>query len=233
MIRKEETRVKHIAIVEDEPLMRQELAGILRTAGYQVTALVRLEGVAEQILALGPDLAVLDLNLPGQSGFDICRALKRASGIPVLILTARDQLSDELRALGLGADEYLTKPCRAERLLARAANLLKRYEGRANLLEGPGFLLDRNTYTLYCEGRSLVLPRNQGRLLEVFLTRRGELVGREELSHALWGTAEFIDENALQVNLTRLKKTLARERLLVRLETVRGVGYSLTGEAEP
>lgn len=85
-------------------------------------------------------------------------------------------MRDELHALELGADEYLTKPCRKERLLARTANVLKRYEGRSHMLEGPGFLLDRQTYALYIHNRSVVLPGNQGRLLEAFLTHGGNPV---------------------------------------------------------
>lgn len=108
---------------------------------------------------------LLDLNLPGMGGFQICRELKQKSSIPVLVLTSRDQLQDELHALDLGADEFLTKPCRKERLLARVSNVLKRYEGRNNLLEGNGFLLDRQTYTLYIHNRSVILPQNQGKSL--------------------------------------------------------------------
>lgn len=156
-----------------------------------------------------PDLVLLDLNLPGTGGFQICRELKRKSAIPVLVLTSRDQMRDELHALEPGADEYLTKPCQKERLLARISNVLKRYEGRANLLEGPDCLLDRQTYTLYIHGQSVVLPKNQGKLLELFLAHGDEIVTKEELCLGLWGTTEFIDENALQVNLTRLKKTFA------------------------
>ena len=90
-------------------------------------------------------------------------------------------MKDELHALDLGADEYLTKPCRKERLLARVSNLLRRYEGRANLLEGPGFLLDEQTYTLYIYDKSVILPKNQGKLLEVFLNHGNEVVSKEKL----------------------------------------------------
>ena len=157
--------------------------------------------------------------------------MKQKTAIPVLVLTSRDQMQDELQGLRLGADEYLTKPCRGERLLARITNLLKRYEGRANLLEGDGFLLDRGTYTLYIHNTSVVLPKNQGKLLEVLLT--GELTTAEQLCHALWGTTEFIDENALQVNLTRLKKTMASLGMRQKIVSVRGVGYRLEGPVAP
>lgn len=221
--------MKHIAIVEDERFMREELTDMLCRAGYDTCPVTSFDDVAEQLLSLSPDLILLDLNLPGESGFQICRTVKQKSAIPVLVLTSRDAMRDELHALGLGADEYLTKPCRKERLLARISNVLKRYEGRPNLLEGPDYLLDRQTYTLYIHNRSVILPKNQGRLLEVFLLHGGDVVPKEELCVALWGTSEFIDENALQVNLTRMKKTLAGLGMTQQIVPVRGVGYRLIG----
>lgn len=162
--------MKRIAVVEDEVYMREEIAEMLRNAGFEVDEIISFEDTAGQLLRLSPDLILLDINLPQASGFQICREIKQKSAIPVLVLTSRDQMRDELHALELGADEYLTKPCRKERLLARTANVLKRYEGRSHMLEGPGFLLDRQTYALYIHNRSVVLPGNQGRLLEAFLT---------------------------------------------------------------
>ena len=222
--------MKQIVIAEDELFMREESSDILQKAGYEILEITEFDHVADQILALSPDLALLDLNLPGTSGFQICRELKQKSAIPVLVLTSRDQMRDELHALELGADEYLTKPCRKERLLARVSNVMKRYEGRSNLLEGPGFLLDRQTYTLYIHNRSVVLAKNQGKLLEVFLNHGNEVVSKEKLCLALWETAEFIDENALQVNLTRLKKTMANLGMSGQIVPVRGIGYRLLPE---
>lgn len=185
------------------------------------------EKVEEELSKAPLDLVLLDINLPGKSGFQICRELKHKGTTPVCVLTSRDQMADELRALELGADEYLTKPCRKERLLARVSNVLKRYEGRKHLLEGEKFLLDQQTYTLYIHDESIVLPKNQGKLLEVFLKKRGQIVTKEELSIALWDTIEFIDENALQVNLTRLKKTMQKLHMEEEIETIRGTGYRL------
>lgn len=219
--------MKKIAVVEDEPLMREELALMLRKAGYEVEEIREFDRVADQLEILSPDLAVLDLNLPGVSGFQICREIKGRSSFPVLVLTSRDQMKDELHALELGADEYLTKPCRRERLLARVSNVLKRYEGRSNLLEGPGFLLDRQTYTVYVHNHSAVLPKNQGKLLETFLSQGDRTVTKEALCLEVWGTTEFIDENALQVNLTRLKKTMAGLGMTQKIIPVRGIGYRL------
>lgn len=223
--------MKKIAVVEDEKYMRDELCTMLKRAGYEVLEIAAFDDAAEQITVLSPDLVLLDLNLPEISGFQICKNLKQKTSIPILVLTARDQLQDELQALQLGADEYLTKPCRKERLLARISNILKRYEGRPNLLEGQGFLLDKESYTLYIHNTSVVLPKNQGKLLETLMT--SEILSAEQLRKALWGTTEHIDENALQVNLTRLKKTMSTLGMEQKIVAIRGVGYRLERSTKP
>ncbi len=225
--------MKKIAVVEDELYMREELCTMLEKAGYEAHRITDFEDTPQLLAALSPDLAILDLNLPGISGFQICRSLKQKTSIPVLVLTSRDQMQDELQALQLGADEFLTKPCRKERLLARISNILKRYEGRANLLEGDNFLLDRSTYTLYIHNTSVVLPKNQGKLLETLLSAGDTPVSVQTLCTSLWGTTEFIDENALQVNLTRLKKTMSNLGMDQKVVAVRGVGYRLERTVHP
>ena len=224
--------MKRIAVVEDEVYMREELCNMLQKDGYLAEAITEFEDAARLLAALRPDLVILDLNLPEISGFQICQELKNKTSIPVLVLTSRDQIKDELQAFHLGADEYLTKPYRKDRLLARVSNILKRYEGRTNLIEGSDFLLDQQTYTLYIHNTSVVLPKNQGKLLEALLMAGDELVTAGALCHALWETTEFIDENALQVNLTRLKKSMAKLGMKQKVVAVRGVGYYLSPGAD-
>ena len=110
-----------IVVVEDDVYMREELIDVLKKAGYDAVPLLNFENDVSQIMALSPDLILLDINLPFHSGFEVCKEIKAKRLGTVLILTARDKLQDELHALGLGADDYLTKPCNTERLLARAS----------------------------------------------------------------------------------------------------------------
>ena len=224
--------MKRIAVVEDEAYMRVELCNMLEKDGYHVEVITEFEDAAGVLAELSPDLVILDLNLPEISGFQICKELKNKTSIPVLVLTSRDQVKDELQAFRLGADEYLTKPCRKDRLLARVSNILKRYEGRTNLIEGIDFLLDQKTYTLYIHNTSVVLPKNQGKLLVELLCGGDSPVSTKQLCLALWGTTEYIDENALQVNLTRLKKTMANLGMKQKIVAVRGMGYRLK-EVQP
>lgn len=221
--------MKRVVIVEDDVFMREELMDIFQKEGYGVSCITHFSDTLAQIVEKHADLIILDLNLPGMHGFDICRQIKRQMSVPILVLTSQDQLKDELHALQLGADEYLTKPCHASRLLARAENLLRRFAGRENILDGGGFLLDHQTYTLYVDSASILLPEKEGRILKELILHKGEIVRKESLFQALWGTTEYIDENALQVNMTRLRRTLKKVGLEKRILTVRGIGYSLQG----
>lgn len=226
--------MKKIVIAEDDVFMREELASVLMKEGYETDCLADFSDAARKILSLSPDLVLLDLNLPGITGFEICRSIRKISTVPVLVLTSRDQLKDELHALKLGADEYLTKPCHKDRLTARILNLLRRYEDRYRFAEIQGVRLDRQTFTVYMNGQSAVLPENQGKIMELLLLHAGETVTKSMLSERLWGTTEYIDENALQVNMTRIKKTIRKLHIPYRIETRRGIGYCLTeiGESD-
>lgn len=219
--------MKKIVIVEDELFMREELVSILQKEGYDTCCITNFINTAEKILKESPDLVLLDLNLPGVTGFEICKEIKIKSTTPILILTSRDQLRDELHALGLGADEYLTKPCNKDRLIARISNLLRRYEDRNYFLEIKGVKLDLQTYTMYVNDKSIVLTENQGKIMELLLLNQGNVVTKEMLFEKIWGTKDYIDENALQVNMTRLKKTINNLNMKYEITTVRGKGYNL------
>ena len=116
----------HILIVEDESAIRQELRLLLENALYRVTALDDFTDVPEQVLSCGPDLVLLDLNLPGESGFDICTRIRASSEVPIIFVTSRTDSMDELTGLMKGGDDYITKPFQAPILLAHIAAVLKR-----------------------------------------------------------------------------------------------------------
>jgi DNA-binding response OmpR family regulator len=218
-----------IIVVEDDIYMREELIDLLNKSGYEALSISNFENPVSHILELAPDLILLDINLPYQSGFEICKSLKAKGVGNILMLTARDKLQDELHALGLGADDYLTKPCNMERLLARIKNLLRRTSENEHqgLLDGGNFRIDPNTFTIYIDKTSYILPPNEGKLLLTLLKNSPNVVTKSELCHAIWNTNEFIDENALQVNFTRLRKTLRNFGIDDPIETVRGQGYRL------
>ncbi|WP_373897299.1 response regulator transcription factor [Haloimpatiens sp. FM7315] len=219
--------MKKIVIVEDELFMREELEDILKKEAYETCSITKFDNIAKDILNESPDLVLLDLNLPGITGFEICKLIRRKSSTPILVLTSRDKLKDELQALGLGADEYLTKPCNKDRLTARIYNLLKRFEGRNHFAEIKGVKLDLQTYTMYANEKSIVLTENQGKIMELLLLNRDKIVTKDMLFEKIWGTKEYIDANALQVNMTRLKKVIKSLGMKYKIVTVRGKGYNL------
>lgn len=224
--------MKKIVIVEDELFMREELVSILQKEAYDTCCITSFINTAEEILKASPDLVLLDLNLPGVTGFEICKAIRMKSTAPILVLTSRDQLRDELHALGLGADEYLTKPCNKSRLIARISNLLRRYEDRNHFIEVKGVKLDLQTYTMYSNENSIVLTENQGKIMELLLLNAGKIVTKDILFAKIWGTKEYIDENALQVNMTRLKKAIKSLNMNYKIITIRGKGYNLVATEE-
>ena len=216
-----------IVIVEDDDFLREELQDLLEKEGYAARSITSFSTTLDEIVAFHPALVLLDLNLPGESGFALCRSLKAKGVGPILVLTSRNQLMDELRALDLGADDYLTKPCHPSRLLARIEKLLDLYKNMRSLLNAGSFQLDENTFEILNGNESLILPENEGRILRELLIKSPEIVSKESLLLSLWGTSEYVDENILQVNMTRLRKDLGRIGLAGCVETIRGKGYRI------
>lgn len=216
-----------IIIIEDDVYLREELVNTFIRKGYTVSSISSFVAPEKEILDSNPDLAILDINLPGKSGFELCKWLKARASFPILILTARDTLSDELYALGLGADDFLTKPCHPDRLIARAERLLQTYGKVRNLIQAGDLVLDPDTYKVIWRGAHVVLSDTEGKLLQVLLEQYPSIVSKQALSLVLWGGDEYIDENILQVNMTRLRKSLDAIGLRDMIQTVRGQGYRL------
>ena len=155
--------MKRIVVVEDDRYLREELVFTFQKAGYDVESVTSFTCTAERIPPMQPDLVVLDVNLPGESGFAVCKYLKERISAPILILTARDSLSDELKGLGLGADDYLTKPCPSARLLARAQRLIQTFSGMKSFIKAGPLLLDTDTWKLSFGENAVILAENEGK----------------------------------------------------------------------
>lgn len=214
-------------IIEDDLYIREELESIFEKRGYVVESITNFNNTLEDIKKSNPDLIVLDLNLPGMSGFEICKSLKQRTSFPVLILTSRNQMKDELHALDLGADDYLTKPCHPDRIIARADKIIKMYEKIINNISVGNLILDEKIYEVKYLENSVILPENEGKILRNLMINYPKIVKKEDLFIELWGTKDFVDENILQVNMTRLRKSLSKINLDNVITTIRGIGYKL------
>ena len=222
---------KKILIIEDEPDIQELLRAYLEDAGYQTT--VAGDGVAalERFGAQPFDLVLLDLGLPGKDGFALCAALRRESPVPIIIVTSRDSALDELKALSLGGDDYITKPYNIPILLARIKAVLRRTGegGEADTLTAGPLTLHLTRGTAALGGQTVELTRNELKILACLLAHPGQIVPRADLIEALWDSEIYIDDNTLSVNVTRLRAKLGQLGLGEAIKTRRGMGYQYDG----
>lgn len=216
-----------ITVVEDDAYLREELVNTLTEAGYAVSSISSFLAPEQEILSYKPDLVLLDLSLPRDSGFALCKFLKSKASFPILILTARDTLSDELKALNLGADDFLTKPCHPLRLLARIKLLLRAYTKVHSVIQAKDLMLDTDTYKVIWNGSHTILSDTEGRILRLLIEAYPNVASKDSISSTLWGGDTYVDENILQVNITRLRKSMGTLGLRDIVKTARGFGYRL------
>ena len=220
----------HILIVEDESAIRQELRLLLENALYRVTALDDFTDVPDLVLSGSPNLVLLDLNLPGESGFDICTRIRASSEVPIIFVTSRTDSMDELTGLMKGGDDYITKPFQAPILLAHIAAVLKRAarEGtEVTKLTHKGAELDIARGSLSFCGQVVELTKNELKIMHYLFLNKEKIVSRANLIEYLWDNQVFIDDNTLSVNMTRIRAKLEQAGMRDFIRTKRGMGYSI------
>ena len=218
-----------IAIVEDNEIIREQLSTLLQREGYEVCPITDFKEVVEETLKLSPHLLLLDINLPYDDGYYICRELRRHTAMPIIIVTSRDTEMDELMSMNIGADDFVTKPYNINILSARIQNLLKRAypKNTTDKLTAGNMVLNLNKSILTCNGEVSELTKNEFRILSYLLKHQGKIVSREDLMTYLWDNDSFVDDNTLTVNVNRLRKKLEALGGEPKIQTKRGVGYML------
>ena len=203
--------MKRIRIIEDDAAIRTELTTLLLTNGYLP--------VEEDPC----DLILMDVNLPGENGFILCRKLRQSSNVPVISLTARDTPEDELLSFGVGGDDFIRKPYNSAVLLARIARILKTTSN--DTLTVRGLTLDLPGMRAVFGGAAVELTKNEVRILRCLMQK--DICTREELIEDLWTNGMYIDGNTLYVNIGRIREKLGQIGATDFIRTVRGVGYRL------
>ncbi len=219
-----------IYIVEDDTALRQELMRLLKLQGYDVAFCEDFRQAAQEALELSPGCVVLDLTLPDTSGHEICRDIREHSQMPIIMLTSSTAEFDEVMALGLGANDYVTKPYRPAVLLARIQAALRESQsaGEGRILSHRGVSLDPNRAIVGTAAKSADLTRNEMRILGLLMARAGQIVSRQDIMCELWESDAFIDDNTLTVNVNRLRKALdSIDAPPDFIRTHRGIGYSV------
>ncbi len=220
--------MKKILIVEDDSDNRQELSVLLSCSGYESVIIDKFDSVTEDISKLMPDLVLLDIDLPSINGKDILRDIRKKSEVPVIMVTGSQREADEIFSFGFGADDYVTKPYNPTLLLLRINNIFKRTAGLDENLEYNGLKINlvRNTME-DASGNEIILTKNENLILCHLIEKRGSIVSRDELMDHLWNNSEFINDNTLTVNVSRLRSKLESAGLKDAIETRKGLGYVL------
>lgn len=215
-----------IYIVEDDKILRSELAKLLGSYGYECVYSDDFQNIITDIFNQNPELILLDVNLPYYDGYQICREIRKKSDVPIIIVTSRSTDMDELMSLNLGADDFITKPYNSHILLAHISAVLKR--GRKSVSDNIVYKdvtvsLAKNTITY--NDKTETLTKNEFQILLVLIKNKEQIVSREEIMNELWQTDEFIDDNTLTVNINRLRHKLTSIGIDDFIFTKRGQGY--------
>lgn len=219
--------MKKIFIIEDDKKIREELSTFLSKNGYACEAPSEFENIIEGVLFKNPNLLLLDINLPVFDGYYICREIRKHSDVPIIVVTSRDTEIDELMAMNLGADDFITKPYNTQILLAHISSVLKRAsrETVIDRIDCGEFFINLSQSTIEYNGEKYELTKNELRILTFLYENRGIIVSRDELMTQLWNSDMFIDDNTLTVNINRLRGKLEDAGLNEVIETKRGRGY--------
>jgi two-component system, OmpR family, response regulator QseB len=215
-----------LLLVEDDPMIGEAIRAGLRREGFTVDWVHHAESAA-QVLGSEPfELLLLDLGLPGSDGLKLLKSLRaRGETLPVLIITARDAVSDRVAGLDAGGDDYLVKPFDLDELAARVRALLRRKSGRSSsVLEHLGVVLDPATHRVTQQGKEVALSPREFALLQLLMEHRGRILSRAQLEERLYGWGEEVESNAVEVHIHGLRRKLGAQFI----SNVRGVGYRVS-----
>ena len=227
---------KRLLLVEDEAAIREMLVLALERAGFEVAEAASAQQADSAIVDRVPDLILLDWMLPGTSGIELARRLKKQEltrEVPIIMLTARAEEDDRVRGFDVGADDYVTKPFSPRELIARIKAVLRRTSGHAEgeALAFGDLLLDPASHRLSAAGRAIEIGPTEYRLLYFFMTHPERVYSRSQLLDHVWGGNVYIEERTIDVHIRRLRKVLAPSGHDRFVQTVRGSGYRFSDKA--
>lgn len=219
--------MKKILIIEDDETIRTELAELLEVSGYAPIILTNFKQSEEEILRKNPDLILLDINIPYMSGERLLQKIRKNMDIPVIMVTSKNTEADELLSMMYGADDYITKPYNPNILLFRIANIFKRSNQNGDEFSYFDIVIDKERGILRKNQIEVFLTKNEMLIFSYLVTHKNKMVTRDELMTTLWNNAFYINDNALTVNISRLRAKLKEIGYENAIETRKGYGYIL------
>ena len=217
-----------ILIVDDDPHIR-ELAGVfLRNAGHEIHQACDGVDALAKLETLKVDLFIIDIMMPKMDGWELCRELRQAYDLPILMLTARGEITQKVKGFQSGTDDYLVKPFEPLELVARVEALLKRYRIVASQTVQVGdLLMNRKTFRVAANGQEMTLPLKEFELLFKLASYPGRTFAREQLIEDIWGYDFHGNDRTLDVHINRLRRRFPEEEYAFKITTIRGLGYRL------
>lgn len=225
-----------IFLIEDDDKLREHVKEYIEKYGYQVFTVDDFKNVEKEFKYINPDLVLLDINLPYYDGFYLCRVFREVSNIPIIITSARTAEMEQVMGMELGADDYITKPFSLQLLFAKIKACFRRtydlskIEITANTNIN-GLSLNEGDFSINFNNEQVELSKNEFKLLKKLIECKNEIVSREELLEILWDDTQFVDDNTLTVNVTRVKNKLKVVGIKNIIKTKRGAGYMFDSNA--
>ncbi len=217
-----------ILIVEDDEGIAQGVEKQISGWGFEVRCVVNFRNVLEEFHAFDPQLVLLDIGLPFFNGYHWCSEIRKISNVPIIFLSSASDNMNIVMAMNMGGDDFITKPYDSNVLIAKIQALLRRtydFSAAPAVMRHRGATLNMDDATLSYEGEKIDLTKNEYRILQALLEKKGKVVSRDSLMQKLWESDEFVDENTLTVNVTRLRKKLSAAGLEDFITTKVGMGY--------
>lgn len=214
-------------IVEDDKIVASELYNLLTNSSYEATILTNFENALETILKSNSDLILLDINIPYLNGELLLKNIRKKSNIPIIMVTSKTNEADEALSIMYGADDYIIKPYNPTILLLRISNIFKRCEQKLDIIKFKNLIININKGIIKNNEKEITLTKNEMIIFSYLLNNKERIVTQDELMTTLWNNDEYINDNALTVNISRLRtklKELSEEEMI---ETRKGLGYIL------
>lgn len=217
-----------ILIVEDDAVIAEAIKKHIRTWGYEAECVDDFQDIMTIFISYDPQLVLLDISLPFYNGFHWCSEIRKVSKVPIIFISSASDNMNIVMAVNMGGDDFIAKPFDLNVLTAKVQALLRRsydFAGQTNLLEHRGAILNTNDASLTYKDTKLELTKNEYKILQILMENKGNIVNRDTIMLRLWETDNYVDENALYVNITRLRKKLESVGLIDFIITKKGIGY--------
>jgi len=219
--------MKKIMIVEDDKVIAEELYNLLKSSNYEAIILTDFKNAKNEILKSGVDLILLDINIPILNGEILLKEIRKESNVPIIMVTSKTSETDEVLSYSYGADDYIIKPYNPTILLLKIAAIFKRCELNSNIISYKDLSFDIGKGIVKNKNAEVILTKNEIIIFSLLLNHQDRIVSKDEIMTDLWNNDEYINENALTVNISRLRAKLSELGYDNIIETRKGIGYRI------